>query len=160
MLSVLFSADDDARVSGIGIAEALGMAEKSLEERVAALEEKVGEQSIAEQFAEQGRLIDQALAYQLAQQDKTWDARLRRELERFETRLEKKLEAKLDKTLGAKLETTLDAKLENLEAKLDKTLDAKLEKVLDAKFEIKLAPIRAQLSDLNRDVKAILSRLR
>ena len=59
-----------------------------MEDRVAALEAKVGDKSIAEQFREQAELIDRMLAYRFEESDRKWDAKL-------ETKLETKLEEKL-----------------------------------------------------------------
>jgi hypothetical protein len=52
------------------------MAKKSLEERVAALEAKVGDKSIEERFREQAELIDRLFAYRFAELDRNWDAKL------------------------------------------------------------------------------------
>jgi len=57
------------------------MAEKSLEDRVAALEAKVGDKSIAEQFRVQAELIDQLLAYRFEENERKWDAKLEIKLE-------------------------------------------------------------------------------
>ena len=57
------------------------MAAKSLADRVAALEAKVGSKSIEEQFREQAELIDRLFAYRFEEFDKRWDAKLEQKLE-------------------------------------------------------------------------------
>jgi hypothetical protein len=81
----------------------------SLEDRVAALEAKVGSKSVEQQFMEQAGLIDRLFAQRFAEFDEKWDAKLEAKLE---TKLEAKLESKLEAKLEAKLDAKLDAKLE------------------------------------------------
>ena len=57
------------------------MATKSLADRVAALEAKVGSKSIEEQFREQAELIDRLFAYRFEENDKKWDAKLEQKFE-------------------------------------------------------------------------------
>ena len=58
------------RVSGFGthLAQVCAMAGKSLADRVAALEEKVGDKSIEAQFREQAELIDRRFDHEFRQQ--------------------------------------------------------------------------------------------
>ena len=84
--------DDATVVAGTNLAQAHGMTAKSLAERVAALEAKVGDKSIQEQFREQAELIDRLFTDRFQEYDKSMDAKLAK----LETKLETKLEAKLE----------------------------------------------------------------
>ncbi len=69
MLSLFFLVDDaTCRVFGTHLAQACGMAGKSLADRVAALEAKVGGKSIEAQFREQAELIDRRFDDEFRQQ--------------------------------------------------------------------------------------------
>jgi 7,8-dihydro-6-hydroxymethylpterin-pyrophosphokinase len=108
------------------------MAAKSLADRVAALEAKVGDKTFQEQFREQAELIDRLFIYRFEEFDKHWDAKFDAKLAGLESRLEAKLEQKLEQ----KLETKLEAKLEE-----------------------KLGPIRVDLVAVRDAVQVILARL-
>jgi hypothetical protein len=87
------------------------MSEKTLDERVSALEGQLAElidRRVAESFREQAELIDRLFVHRFEEFDKTWDAKLDSKL----ANLDERLEAKLDERLEAKLETKLAAKLE------------------------------------------------
>ena len=99
------------------------MAEKTLADRVAALEAKVGSKTIDEQFREQAELIDRLFTYRFEEFDKTWDAKLGMKL----AKLERSLEARLEQTL----ETKFDAKLKPIQADLA-TVKTDLAAVKDA----------------------------
>lgn len=58
------------------------MAPDSLADRVAALEVKVGGQTIQEQFRGQAELIDQLFVLRFDEHDKEWDAKLEMKLEK------------------------------------------------------------------------------
>ena len=64
------------------------MTEKTLADRVAALEAKVGSKTIEAQFREQAELIDRLFTYRFEEFDKEWDAKL-------DVKLEAKFEEKL-----------------------------------------------------------------
>ena len=119
------------------------MSAKSLADRVAALERKVGSKFIEEHFREQAELIDRLFTYRFEEYDKKLDVKL--------AALEDSLGARLE----AKLETKLEQKLEKLEAKLDASLESRLE----SKLESKLQPIRSDLAFLKDTVTVILGRL-
>jgi len=71
----LFSLNDDATVvPGTHLAQ-IDLMPKSLANRVAALEVKVGSKTIEEQFREQAELIDRVFAYRFEELDKKWDPR-------------------------------------------------------------------------------------
>jgi cytidylate kinase len=110
------------------------MPEKSLEERVAAIEVELAGKTLQEHFREHGDLIDRLLVYRLDEQDKKWDAKLDAKFARFEEKQDANLDAKF-----ATFEQRLDAKLD---VKLETKLEAKLEAKLETKLEAKLAPIR------------------
>lgn len=57
------------------------MAAKSLADRVAALEAKVGSKTIQEQFREQAELIDRLFIYRFDEFDEKWDVKLETKLE-------------------------------------------------------------------------------
>ena len=84
------------------------MAGKSLADRVAALEAKVGGKTIEEQFREQAELIDKLFIYRFDEMDKRWDARLDAKLRKLENALETRLDEKLEAKLDAKFETNLE----------------------------------------------------
>jgi hypothetical protein len=67
MHSLFFIADDATFVLGTHLAQLRGMAGKSLTDRVASLEAKVGSKTIQEQFREQAELIDELFAYRFEQ---------------------------------------------------------------------------------------------
>ena len=93
--------------SGTHLAQVGRMTAKSLADRVAALEVKVGSKTIEEQFREQAELIDQLFIYRFDEMEKRWDAKL-----------DATLEAKLETKLEAKLETKLETKLEPIRSDL------------------------------------------
>ncbi len=64
------------------------MAEKSLEERISALEAGLAGKTLQEHIREQAELIDRLFIYRFDEFDKRWD-------EKLENKLETKLEAKL-----------------------------------------------------------------
>jgi hypothetical protein len=108
------------------------MAAKSLAVRVAALEAKVGDKTIQEQFREQAEVIDRLFVYRFEEFDNKWDAKFDAKLIGLERRLEARLEAKLEEKLEEKLET---------------------------KLQEKLGPIRVDLAAVRDAVKTILTRL-
>jgi hypothetical protein len=57
------------------------MAEKTLEERVAALETQMLGKNLQKHFRDQAELIDRMFAYRFEEFDKTWDAKLEAKLE-------------------------------------------------------------------------------
>jgi CHASE3 domain sensor protein len=57
------------------------MAEKSLEERVAALEAQMLGNNLQEHFRDQAELIDRMFAYRFEEFDKKWDDKLEAKLE-------------------------------------------------------------------------------
>ena len=72
------------------------MAEKSSEERIAAIEAQLGNVPIEEHFREQAELIDRVFACRLDECERKWEATLDSTLEsKLESLLESKLEAKL-----------------------------------------------------------------
>jgi len=101
------------------------MAEKSLADRVAALEVSMGSKSIeaqfrdqaelidrrfSQEFSEQAQLIDRLFAYRFEEFDKRWDVKFRT----FENKLSAGfagLESALESRLEAKLESKLETKL-------------------------------------------------
>ena len=52
------------------------MADKSLEERVAAIEAQLGDKILREYFREQAELIDRLFSYRFEEFDRKWDAKL------------------------------------------------------------------------------------
>jgi hypothetical protein len=84
------------------------MAEKILEERVAALEAQMLGKNLQEHFRDQAELIDRMFAYRFEEFDKKWDAKLDIKLDSklgtFENSLQSRLESKLEAKLEAKLE--------------------------------------------------------
>jgi hypothetical protein len=80
------------------------MAEKSLEQRVSALEAQLGGKTLQEHFREQAELIDQLFSYRFEEMDKRWDAKLDAKLATLEFKLETNLETKLETKLESKLE--------------------------------------------------------
>jgi hypothetical protein len=123
------------------------MPDRSLEERVAALEGQMGGKTLQEHFREQAELIDRLFDYRFDQLEKKFNARL----EESHARLEEKLDAKFDRKL-AELE-------EKLETKLEEKLETKLEAKLEKKFELKLRPIRRDLTFVKGAVQTLLARL-
>ena len=79
------------------------MTEKTLADRVAALEAKVGSKTIDQQFREQAELIDRLFTYRFEEFDKKWDAKLDSKLGKLERSLEARLEQKLETKFDAKL---------------------------------------------------------
>ena len=79
------------------------MTEKTLADRVAALEAKVGSKTIDQQFHEQAELIDRLFTYRFEEFDKKWDAKLDSKLGKLERSLEARLEQKLETKFDAKL---------------------------------------------------------
>jgi hypothetical protein len=63
------------------------MAAKSLADRVAALEAKMGDKTIQEQFREQAERIDLLFVYRFDEFDKRWDEKLETRLEPIRTDL-------------------------------------------------------------------------
>ena len=119
------------------------MTAKSLADRVAALEAKMGSRTIEEQFREQAELIDLRFSAGFREQAELID---RLFACRFEE-LDKKWDAKLDVKLG-RLENSLESRLER-----------KLEATLETKLESKLKPIQNDLAAVKDAVKMILARL-
>jgi hypothetical protein len=127
----LFSFGDDATVVGAGFALQPCMAEKTIEERLSALEAQLENKTIEQHFREQAELIDRLFLY------------------RFEG-LDKKLEAKLDARLSS-LENRLDARL----AALGESLESRV----DIRIEAKVKPIKADLAIIKHAVGVLLTRL-
>jgi uncharacterized coiled-coil protein SlyX len=109
------------------------MAEKPVEERIAAIEAQLGHIPIEEHFREQAELIDRVFVYRFEEFERKWEARL----ESLESRLGS-LESRLD---------SLESRLGMLESTLESTLDAKLK------------PVRIDLSLVKHAVGVILTRL-
>lgn len=107
------------------------MAEKTIEERLSALEAQLENKTIEQHFREQAELIDRLFVY------------------RFEG-LDKKLEPKLDARLSS-LENRLDAKL----AALGESLESRV----DVRIEAKVKPIKADLAIIKHAVGVLLTRL-
>ena len=80
------------------------MAERTLEQRVAALEKQMGGKTWQEHFREQAELIDQRFADFEKRQDAKWDARLDYKLAAFEKRLDAKWEQKFEEKFEQKFE--------------------------------------------------------
>jgi hypothetical protein len=79
------------------------MADKSVEERIAALEAKMGSKSLDTRFREQAELIDQLFLYRFEENDRRWDAKLDARFADFEERLDAKFDAKLEAKFESKL---------------------------------------------------------
>ena len=116
------------------------MAERTLEQRVAALEKQMEGKPLREHFREQAELIDRLFVYRF---------------EEFEKRLDAKWDAKLDVKLAA-FEERLDAKWEK---RFDEKFEQKFEEKFELKFEEKFRPVRIQLTTIENAVMTILSRL-
>ena len=75
------------------------MAEKTLVERISAIEAQLGTIPIEEHFREQAELIDRVFVYRFDEFERKWDAKL----ESLEARLKAEFEIMLDSKLEAKL---------------------------------------------------------
>ena len=86
------------------------MAEKSLDERVSAIEVQLGTIPIEAHSREQAELIDRAFVYRFEEFERKWEGKL----ESLESRLKAELEAMLNSKFDAMLESKLDAKIKPL----------------------------------------------
>ena len=73
-----------------------------MEERVAALEAKVGDKTIEEQFREQAELIDRLFSYRFGEFDRKWEAKLNARFAEFDRQWDAKFDV-FDSKLDAKL---------------------------------------------------------
>ena len=80
------------------------MTPKSLSDRVAALETKVGDKTIEKQFREQAELIDGRLVESFREQAELIDRLFIYRFDEFEKKLDAKFEAKLESKLEEKLQ--------------------------------------------------------
>ena len=120
------------------------MAERTLEQRVAALEKQMGDKTLQEHFREHAELVDRLLVYRF---------------DEFEKKLDAKWDARLDVKLAA-FEERLDAKWEKrFDEKFEQKFEEKFEQKFELKFEQKFSPVRAQLANIETAVMTILSRL-
>ena len=135
------------------------MAEKSVEERISAIEAQLGTIPIEDHFREQAELIDRVFVYRFEEFERKWEARL----ESFESRLgsvESRLES-VEFKLGS-LESRIESfetRFESLESRLEAMLESKLELKLEAKLDAKLKPVRIDLALVKHAVGVILTRL-
>jgi hypothetical protein len=80
------------------------MAERTLEERVAALEKQMGGKTLQEHFREQAELIDRRFDEFEKRQDAKWEARLDTKLDALEKRLDAKWDQKFEQKFEEKFE--------------------------------------------------------
>jgi hypothetical protein len=128
---LLFFLKDDASVVGAVFALSPCMSEKSLEERVSAIEAQLGNKTLEQHFREQAELIDRRFAESFREQGELIDRLFVYRFDEFD----------------AKWDAKLDSKLANLEGKLETKFDAKIE------------PIKRELAVIKHAVKIILTRL-
>jgi hypothetical protein len=143
---------------GTRLAQAGNMAEKSLADRVAALEASMGSKSIEEQFRDQAELIDRRFSQEFSDQAQLIDRLFAYRFEEFNKKWDVKFRA---------FEGKFSAEFAGLESALESRLEAKLETTLETKLEAKLKPIRNDLRGVKNDLavvkktlKIIVARLR
>src|SRR5687767_14081374 len=93
--SPLFYRRDDGRVVAVHTSGAT-MDEKSLEDRVTAIEALFGGKTIETHFREHAELFDWMLAYRFEEFDKKWDQKLAAGLSGLDEKFDVKLNIKLD----------------------------------------------------------------
>jgi len=136
---------------GTPLAHVRRMAPDSLADRVAALEVKVGTQTIQEQFQGQAELIDRLFVLRFDEHDKEWEARLETKLAPIRTDI---AHLKVD-VAGLKLDV---AGLKSDVAGLK--VDVAALKTDVAALKTDLAVLKTDLATVKDDVKKILSHLR
>ena len=125
------------------------MVDRTLEERVTALEKQMSGKTLEQHFREQAELFDRRFSHGFREQAELID----RLFAERDAMIDRRLEERDEKWQGA-----LDIKLASLETRLETRLESKLESKLEP-VRGDLAAARNDLAVLKDAVKVILTRL-